>query len=821
MNGLNLANAISLIRIKGAFLFLLVLGSATFHSSAQTFSTDLEDSLQPAHWLGLQTIDTTFAFSGKHASLVNAAQPYGIGFEGQFPETVAGQNTQITCSGQWFSNQPNAGGLFVVTLMEGEQLKYWYGIHLAALPENTGQWNHFSQSLLIPANLTQKTTIKAYFWNQHPEIPMWMDDLQVEFTPAANPSFLPELVVENTTISNQDQLLFNNAYYQIWYNSPSRQLRITDPNGALLVESITYFTQRALKSQPSQFVENLKFIKKSTNGNETQLVFKIKTAASNSTCVFHCHVNYPDLEVYVTERFKKLQEVDRESLVFVSKPPVSQVMRTNRKEDTTDFQAEYWLDKEGAQFGTQQNGWWIYHTPGVSSLQLNTQKNQLWVNLDYAQDHPFFRFPLEPDSNNWKTELSASKYRRGERRQFAFSIHLGGINPTLPRLMKNPAGYLATYIWTEHADWTNIRSNRATYFGSEKITNAKEAVGGFVKYGIPVTKSVFYANPDSTRNSEVTGGRFPELESSILSDPQLPYFLDQIHEAGSEICLHTPEQYTTTPQRFQEAMRYMQTHYQPSSWIDHGNNNGFHNNREDLVCDATLKKSPYYALDLWPKYGVNYLHNSYYEEMPGVDFWQFDGSVDKPYAGFGDFWPKPDYWTHPTYSNALIHWPTTSALFVHTDGLWDYFFGRKKLDEFVTNWGTQINHCYPAWVDPEKGFWTYDADSVMVAQTGFNATLQRMASLRDAGLLNVCTIKSYLDYRTALEKIQYQYFPDGHVEVKNLGNTDIPQLAMVTSGDYILVNGLKPFRKKVAEGWVFWFDLKAGETARFRILNEK
>jgi len=818
---LKFADAISLIRKKGWILFALAMFPAPVGLLAQSYSTNLEYNNQPEYWIGLQTLDTTVAFSGTHASLVNTTQPYGIGFESPFPETVAGNNTQITFSGQSFSQQPEARGLFVVTLMEGELLRYWYGIHLDASPENVGQWNHFSQSLLIPANITQNATIKAYFWNQKPEIPMWMDDLQVEFSPAVNPSFLPELDVKNITTSKQDQLLFANLFYQIWYNPTSQQIQITNPGGELLVESITYFTQRILKNQPVQLVENLKFVKKKKEGDETQLIFKIKTAASNSTCVFHCNVNYPDLEVYVTERFKKKQEVERESLVFVSKPTVSQIMRANRKADTTDFQAEYWLDKQGVQFGTQQQGWWMYHTPEVSSLQLNTPKNQLWINLDYQRDHPFFRFPLQPDSINWKTEHSASKYRRGDRRQFAFSIHLGGIQSILPRFMKNPGGYLATYIWTEHADWTNIRSNRATYFGSETITNADAAVGGFVKYNIPVTKSVFYANPDSTRNSEVTGGRFTELESSILTDPQLPDFLDQIHEAGSEICLHTPEQYTTTPKRIREAMQFIQQHYGPSSWIDHGNNNGFQNNREDLVCDATLKKSPFYALDLWPKHGVNYLHNSYYEEMPGVDFWQFDGSMDKPYAGFGDFWPKPDFWTHPTYSNALVHWPTTSAMFVPSDGLWEYFFGKKKLDEFISNWGTQINHCYPAWVDPEKGFWTYDADSEMIAQPGFNATLQRMADLRDAGQLNVCTIQNYLDYRTALENIQYQYFPDGHVEVKNLGNTDIPQLAMVTSGDYILVNGLKPFRKKVAEGWVFWFDLKAGETAQIRILNEK
>ena len=72
--------------------------------------------------------------------------------------------------------------------------------------------------------------------------------------------------------------------------------------------------------------------------------------------------------------------------------------------------------------------------------------------------------------------------------------------------MKNPAGYEAAYIWTEHADYTDISTNRATYFGSEKIINADSATGGFVYFNIPVTKSVFYANPDSVTNEKASNG---------------------------------------------------------------------------------------------------------------------------------------------------------------------------------------------------------------------------------------------------------------------------------------------------------------------------
>ena len=54
--------------------------------------------------------------------------------------------------------------------------------------------------------------------------------------------------------------------------------------------------------------------------------------------------------------------------------------------------------------------------------------------------------------------------------------------------------------------------------------------------------------------------------------------------------------------------------------------------------------------------------------------------------------------------------------------------------------------------------WTYDADSTIVAQPGLNQTLANMAQLRDEGKLNVCTIADFLNYRTAIDEVNYSFF---------------------------------------------------------------
>jgi len=385
--------------------------------------------------------------------------------------------------------------------------------------------------------------------------------------------------------------------------------------------------------------------------------------------------------------------------------------------------------------------------------------------------------------------------------------------------MKNPYGFLATYIWTEHADFTNIRTNRATYFGNEKISNADSAQGGFFGYKIPVTKSVFYANPDSVTNTTVSNHLFNEFESSIKSDSNYFDFLIQLRNRGYEICLHSPDNFTTNRNLLKESLSFMKKEFHSKSWIDHGYNNGIKNNREDLVCDGTLKNSPYYAMDLWENAGLKYFWDPYYEDNLTFENWKFSQFIDVPFHGFGDRFPNPDYWKNQTRAGDLIQWPTKSVMYFPDDNFWDFYFNDQTLSWFIKTWGVEINHCYPAWVDPEKGFWIYGNDSSIIAAPGFNRTLQRMAALRDKKLLNVITVEQYLDYQVGLQDLCYQILPDGRVKVTNNNQKTINGLSFATRAQEVVVNGLRPVHKEEGNDLIFWFDLKPRETKIIRVIN--
>jgi len=182
---------------------------------------------------------------------------------------------------------------------------------------------------------------------------------------------------------------------------------------------------------------------------------------------------------------------------------------------------------------------------------------------------------------------------------------------------------------------------------------------------------VFWDNPDGIMNTYISEGKFNTPECSIIGDTAFHRFLNWIDPLGNDICLHTPEQYTTTPQRLETALEFMQLTFASPSWIDHGYNNKTQNNREDLICDGSIPESDYYAIPLWEEYGVNYLWNAYYEEYSPFAEMQFSNNLEKPYSGFGDFYPKPDYWQHPSRTADVSHWPTKSVLFVPDNNFGD------------------------------------------------------------------------------------------------------------------------------------------------------
>ena len=799
----NFPNHVRIILSQFLFLFGLLLG---FSIQAQTYFNDLEDSIHAAYWINYRMVESASAHSGNGYTFADPENPFGLGIERTFPDELKASNVRLSCSGWVKSNAANDQAVFVITLRNEEVTVFWKAIYLSDLLDKTGVWYEFSDEVDVPASITKTGLLKAYLWNSDSKDTIFIDDLKFTLEKLKQPSFIPDLqLAENT--QEPEETLFENSVYKIRYDEKNEIVSLIDQDGNPLIHNFRCYTETG----SGDFYQTRESGLKLEDVNQKKNRSEIKFRSGNRTFLLNCFVDDPDIEVEVETVFENQTSVHRDALILESAVPVSKVYRANRKIDTSEFQAEYWLERQGVSFADGSLGWYVFNEPWISSLQLATEKKQLWVNLEYNRDHPFLFFPELLDRKDVKIDGSSSEHAAGNSRSNSFTIHVGtGTN--LPRLMKNPNGYLAAYIWTEHADFTDISTNRATYFGSEQITEAISATGGFVKYNIPVTKSVFYHNPDQVTNAEVSAGKFTGLESTIKSDPEFEDFLKQIHYLGFEVCLHTPEQFTSNKKSMKKALAYSARTFDSPSWIDHGYNNGSENNRENLVCDGTFEDLENYSMKFWKRKKVSYFWNPYYEDYYTYDTLQFGWMIGKPYIGYGDHIPDPLIWQHPTRTAALWHWPTKSVLYAQKDNKWDFLFSDVVLNDFIDNWEVQFNHCYPAWVDPDKGFWE-EKDGVIVASDGFSSTLERMAKLRDDGLLNIPTVQEFIDYQLLIQNVSVKSIGNGQFEITNKNRSEIKGLSMAVSSSEVTVNGQRPQQKIWKDDVIFWFDLEAGETA--------
>ena len=546
----------------------------------------------------------------------------------------------------------------------------------------------------------------------------------------------------------------------------------------------------------------------------------------------------PLLDVSIKTKYSKSTIVNRETLVLAFDVPVNEVYLKNRQIDTSDFDSEYWLQKQGVRLGKGDRSALIYNTAKVSSLQMDTKRNLLFVNLDYYLDHLFFKVPYnEANGARW-VDQSPSEYLSGDEREERFSVYFGEVTKHIPRIMLVPDGYLAGYIFTEHADGGTLNTNRAAYFGSEDISDVSKATGGFAKHKIPVTKSVFYNNSDTGAYSSITG------------DPEFLDFLDQLNSSGMyEICLHTPENLNSNRKIMEESIKFMNDRFETVTWIDHGMMNG-RINRETIVADGLNPASEFYSADLWEKYNTQYFWNAAVEEIRNYslrekvsDMKFYEASLnmwrrylspgelrDKPfYSAFvdlgrifngrdelnsllpakGNAFPTPLYWQHPTRTGKFYLWTTEYDMQYRDLSLRKVKEEEVKLDKLISEWGVFINHGYFVRNIKNVDILIEDNGKFMI-NPFFDKMLENMGTMRDDGKLYVSTMRELMNYWIMTGNISFDFLPDGSVKLHNNNDGPINGLSMAVRSTSVLVDGKVPAQKSQDDDIIFWFDIPSG-----------
>jgi hypothetical protein len=409
-----------------------------------------------------------------------------------------------------------------------------------------------------------------------------------------------------------------------------------------------------------------------------------------------------------------------------------------------------------------------------------------------------------------------------------------------------PNGYLAGYVFTEHADGGNIRTHRAVYFGAEDILNAKDAIGGFVGNGIPTTKSIFYSNPTGSSYSSIRNDR---------NYPQFLDFLDQLYETGDyDICLHAPGGLNASRELSEESIKFMKNRFNAVTWIDHGMYNGkIH--RECFVADGLDQSSEYYVADLWKKYHTCYFWSPAVELIresskislkekvkefkfidASVNFWRrylseeelknmsfisaffellrrykYKGELNSLMPNKGNLYPTPLYWQHFTRTGMFYSWATDYVY--ETKRFWQnraekqYKMELKQLDKLIVEQGVFINHGYYIRNKQESDI-TSELNGSIVINPYFENILENMAQMRNRGDLFITTIRDLLNYWVMTDNISFKYKNDGCIYVYNNNDKPINGLSIAIHSCNVRVNGEIPNLRHVGDDTIFWFDIQ-------------
>ena len=796
-------------RILIGILFLFSSHSLFAQVKLFSLKNDLEEISNDVFWINQSTRVKGKAFSGDFFSTTNSNQTYSVGYKGPFPKSCLNKNLTLTIKAQVRAGLKAKNSCIVVSVTYDDSTVLWKAFEIPDLVQKKSLWSEIKNEINIPRSLANtRTTLSVYLWNNDGTSTFDLDDFQIDFDEMSLPSYLPERIVET-----EDKIgwikIPATKNFNLFYNKEDGNVKLLTGRGDTIINSIDLI---------SEWKNNKNVLKQSwanrlnlNNDSSTEegMYFRFSTQNEISENKIVILVSN-DGKIIVTTNTKFLQPVSlyRHSVYFGYALPLKEVERKNKLADTTEFQMEYWLNKEGFILSNENTALVLYRPHDLSSIQLDVKHNTAILNIDFAPDHPMLHYPLLKKSIGKFEDISPSVFKVKDTLYGRFELITTLNTVKVPRLLSNPYGYLSSFIWTDHADYTDLRTNKAVYYGSEEINRPDQTIGGFLKYSIPVTKSIFYANPDKVDNS-VKVKFMKGAEASFKESEEFKVFLKQLHENNFEICLHTPDHFTSRRKLLEEAMEVMNKEFTPVSWIDHGYDNAESSNREDLMCDGTDSSSKWYSANLWKKYGLKYFWNSYYEDSGIYSSYSFNSYFPLPYSDWGDAFPTLSYWRNRRTGD-LIHWGTMSTLDLPNGTFWSYLFCDQRLSDMVNKRCDVIIHCYPARVDSTNGFYVFK-DNKAIVNPDFNNALKKLAEYRAASKIWLTTIRQWLDFRLSLEGIDMEVLPDGKLQIKNKNKAPVYGITLAAYANEISATGKTVETKKANGELIFWFDLMAGE----------
>ena len=686
-------------------------------------------------------------------------QLYGHTFNFTLPDSLSKKSVLVKVCFKFRNHSPNPGKYAFSTSSKESKFNLWEG---KSLVSDSGRWAIFQDSIVIPAERGVNTSVKLYPYNAKKTI-FDVDSITVRVQQKKFPSFLTDIkknLHDFPKVKLENPIFHSVALASIINNQ-------IEKSSLIISDSLII-------------------------GESNHLTIEINQSNSKNSILWDMNTT-----------FKKTTKVNRLALIYKYKGEITEVYRNNGIASNEIYGNEIWLGKQGFKLSLDSLNWFCYGGHNISSFQIFKEQKLLIVNLDFSEDHPLYHFPKMDNVINKKENVSANIYKANERKSIHnhFRISPSKTINSAPRILPTQHGYQSAFLWTEHADFADFRLHKITYYGDENASGPSEAKAGFVFHNIPVTKSVFYTINDTLKNNNYPKAFNHSQPTSIKKTPGFEAFLDSLHKVGNDICLHTPDFFTSNEKTMEEALEYITKRYGSQTWIDHGYNNGESDNREDFMCDGLNS----YAFNLWKKYKIKYFWNGYFEDNLIQTKFKSSKSRTIPFYGFEDQLPFPIFWEN-NKAPGLFSWRTSTVFYPKSGLAWDYSFSDKILSDFTSHYGIEFSHIYPAHTG-HTGFWKFDSDSTFSIQPKFDRALQKMASLRDKGILQLPTVSEFMKHQENLKLVTYR-IEKNTVIIYNHGN-DIKGLTLVIKKKDLPQTFYSDFpnHRINGEDLIFWFDI--------------
>jgi hypothetical protein len=501
-----------------SLLFLTLHITTAFATSPLfTVQTDLENLTDQFPWINTETVVTGEGSTGTRYSQTDSVHPYGFGYKGSFPTVCQNKNLHIRFTEQLRVNAPGKDFGMVVSVSIGDSVIYWNYKENSKRMTSAGSWTYMEDDITIPGSITGANYIfSLYLWNKDGMSNADLDDFKIRFEEYQLPSFMPVSNIPKVEEVYDRKVTTKTAIFLM--NKKEGGIKILNKEGDTLISSVSFINEwlSGKKDKHEQDWTTKWTLKKdSVSNDQHSLYFFSSDEISENTLIITSGTGNV-IHFSVTTVFKKDVKIARSALALNYMWETRSVFTKNGLTDSINFSKEYWLGQEGLTISNGKSEFIIYHPENVSSIQLDTDGKMIMMNADYYADHPMLHFPIKDKSYGIYEDYSTSLYKKRDKVESSFNIHLVKPSVKLPKLLSTPYGTLASFVWTEHADYTDMRTQRAVYYGSEKIHRPDSATGGFIRYSMPVTKSIFYSNPQPVKNSDKAG---------FISTPEVTYIL--------------------------------------------------------------------------------------------------------------------------------------------------------------------------------------------------------------------------------------------------------------------------------------------------------